>query len=141
MTLQTPAKGINPAWSNLPRRKCDDCGKSYKPVRPVKKDERGFCSPNCRKSYHKHGGAYRKLKTELKKEITRQLPASLRLLEPCAVCNGIGTIPVEAAGTRSKLDMTYTKCVKCAGLGERIATLGREILDFLEHVERNPALR
>ena len=60
-------------WANLPRRKCDDCGKSYKPVRPVKENERGFCTPNCRKSYHKHGGAYRKLKVEMKRMVEREM--------------------------------------------------------------------
>ena len=75
MTPLEPRKGINPAWSNLPRRKCDDCGKSYKPVRPVKKDERGFCAPNCRKSYHKHGGAYRKLRVEVRKMVEKEFAA------------------------------------------------------------------
>ena len=59
-------------WANLPRRKCDDCGKSYKPVRPVKEGERGFCTPNCRKSYHKHGGAYRKLKVEMQRMVAKE---------------------------------------------------------------------
>jgi hypothetical protein len=65
--------GTSPLWANLPRRKCDDCGKSYKPVRPVKENERGFCTPNCRKSYHKHGGAYRKLKGEMQKMVERRM--------------------------------------------------------------------
>lgn len=69
--------GTSPLWANLPRRKCDDCGKSYKPVRPVKEGERGFCSDNCRKSYHKHGGAYRKLKVELEKMVEKRLRALL----------------------------------------------------------------
>jgi hydrogenase maturation factor HypF (carbamoyltransferase family) len=66
-------KGQNPDWANLARRKCDDCGKSYKPARPLREGERGFCMPTCRKSYHKHGGAYRKLKVEMGKEIERQM--------------------------------------------------------------------
>jgi hypothetical protein len=65
--------GTSPLWANLPRRKCDDCGKSYKPVRPVKENERGFCTPNCRKSYHKHGGAYRKLKVEMTKLVNKRM--------------------------------------------------------------------
>ena len=67
--------GTSPLWANLPRRKCDDCGKSYKPVRPVKERERGFCTPNCRKSYHKHGGAYRKLKAEMERMAEKGLQA------------------------------------------------------------------
>ncbi len=66
-------RGHNPEWDNLPRRKCDDCGKGYKPKQPLKKDQRGFCSDNCRKSYHKHGGAYRKLKVEVEKLINRRM--------------------------------------------------------------------
>ena len=33
----------------------------------------GFCSDNCRKSYHKHGGAYRKLKVEMKRMVEKGL--------------------------------------------------------------------
>jgi hypothetical protein len=66
-------KGINPAWANLPRRKCDDCGKSYKPKQPLREGTRGFCSDNCRKSYHKHGGAYRKLRGEMRKMVEKEL--------------------------------------------------------------------
>jgi predicted transcriptional regulator len=66
-------RGHNPDWANLPRRKCDDCGKSYKPTQPLREGTRGFCSGNCRKSYHKHGGAYRKLKLEMKRMVDRRL--------------------------------------------------------------------
>jgi hypothetical protein len=74
-------RGHNPNWANLPKRKCDDCGKNYKPKQPLhrtKKDGtpiemRGFCSDNCRKSYHKHGGAYRKLKVEMVKLVTKRM--------------------------------------------------------------------
>ena len=66
-------RGHNPNWANLPRRKCDDCGKSYKPKQPLREGTRGFCSDNCRKSYHKHGGAYRKLKVEMQKMVTKEL--------------------------------------------------------------------
>lgn len=66
-------KGISPKWANLPKRKCDDCGASYKPARPLMSEQRGFCSDNCRKSYHKHGGAYRKLKTEMTKMVERRM--------------------------------------------------------------------
>ena len=64
-------RGHNPDWANLPRRKCDDCGKTYKPKQPLRPDTRGFCSDNCRKSYHKHGGAYRKLRGEMRKMIEK----------------------------------------------------------------------
>jgi len=74
-------RGHNPDWANLPRRKCDDCGTNYKPKQPIHKtdkdgkpiEQRGFCSDNCRKSYHKHGGAYRKLKVEMKRMVEKEL--------------------------------------------------------------------
>lgn len=65
--------GLSPEWANLPRRRCDDCNEMYKPKKPMREGERGFCSDNCRKSYHKHGGAYRKLKAELEKLVDRRL--------------------------------------------------------------------
>lgn len=76
-------KGMNPDWANLPRRKCDDCGKGYKPVRPLVEGQRGFCSDTCRKSYHRHGGAYRKLRDTTEKLIERRLDelrADLKLI-------------------------------------------------------------
>src|SRR5262252_8599029 len=65
----------SPEWANLPRRKCDDCGTTYKPFRPRLENELGFCSANCRKSYHKHGGAYRKLRGEVRKMVAVELKA------------------------------------------------------------------
>lgn len=65
--------GVKPAWANLPKRKCDDCGHSYKPKQPLREGQRGFCSDNCRKSYHKHGGAYRKLRGEMQKMLDKEI--------------------------------------------------------------------
>jgi recombinational DNA repair protein (RecF pathway) len=64
---------LSPEWANLPKRHCDDCGKLYKPVKPLREGERGFCCANCRKSYHKHGGAYRKLKHEMEKLVAKKM--------------------------------------------------------------------
>jgi hypothetical protein len=64
---------LSPEWAKLPKRRCDDCGKMYKQIRPRREGEMGFCSDNCRKSYHKHGGAYRKLKVEMKKMVEREM--------------------------------------------------------------------
>jgi hypothetical protein len=58
---------------NLPKRRCANCGTSYKPVRPLLEGELGFCKADCRKSYHKHGGAYRKLKTEVRKMVAAEM--------------------------------------------------------------------
>lgn len=70
----TPRRAkLNPAWANLPRRKCDNCGGSYKPTRPLRSIDRyGFCTPDCKKSFHKNGGAYRKLKGEVQKMVAQQ---------------------------------------------------------------------
>lgn len=70
---------LNPEWANLPRRKCDNCGASYKPGRPLRATDRyGFCKPDCKKSFHKNGGAYRKLKAELEKLIEKRLREVVR---------------------------------------------------------------
>jgi hypothetical protein len=73
--VQITRKGVSPEWANLPRRRCDDCGKTYKPARPLLEGQRGFCCDNCRKSYHKHGGAYRKLKVEMLKLLNHEMRA------------------------------------------------------------------
>ncbi len=64
---------LSPEWAKLPKRHCDDCGKLYKPVKPSRPGEHWFCSANCRKSYHKHGGAYRKLKGEMQKMVAKEM--------------------------------------------------------------------
>lgn len=69
-------KGVNPEWAKLPKRACDYCGKRYQPKQPLQMDERGnlkkgFCSVPCRKAYHKHGGAYIKLRGEMIKMVER----------------------------------------------------------------------
>ncbi len=75
----SPRAKLNPAWENLPRRKCDNCGESYKQTRPLRSIDRyGFCKPDCKKSFHKNGGAYRKLKAELEKLIDRRLRVVMR---------------------------------------------------------------
>ena len=64
-------KGIRPEWAHLPKRKCDNCGIPYRPLRPVRKGECGFHHPNCRKEYHKRGGSFSKLKPVILKEVRR----------------------------------------------------------------------
>ena len=66
-------RGVRAEWQNLPRRKCDNCGRMYQPKRPVRPGERGFDSDNCRKEYHKHGGSYGKLKPFIEAEIKRRI--------------------------------------------------------------------
>lgn len=73
MTQLGNGKGISPAWANLGRRYCDDCGKRYKLKRPLLEGQRGFCSNSCRYAYHHHGGSYRKLKVEVQKMVTKEI--------------------------------------------------------------------
>jgi hypothetical protein len=77
---QTGRKGFNPEWANLPKRRCDNCGTLYKQVRPRREGEHGFCEDNCRKSFHKHQGAYSKLKGDMQKMLAKELDAIHRHL-------------------------------------------------------------
>ena len=63
---------LSPEWAKLPKRHCDNCGALYKQVRPRREGEHGFCKDNCRKSFHKHQGAYSKLKGDMKKMIEKE---------------------------------------------------------------------
>ena len=64
---------LSPEWLKLPRRRCDDCGKTYKQIRPRREGEHGFCTDNCRKSFHKHKGAYSKLKGDMRKMVEQRM--------------------------------------------------------------------
>jgi len=69
-------RGISPNWSNLPRRRCANCGKNYKPTRPLRPDQKhGFCSKKCKDQFHKNGGAYQKLKDEILKRLDKEIDA------------------------------------------------------------------
>lgn len=84
-------KGVKPEWAFLPKRKCDNCNAVYRPKQPLRANQKhGFCNPDCKKSFHKNGGAYRKLKGELEKLVDRRLREVVReelgrLLERCEV--------------------------------------------------------
>lgn len=126
----TSAMPLSPEWANLPRRRCDNCGKTYKPVRPRRTGEMGFCKDNCRKEYHKYGGAFRKLRGEIEKEVLKQLAKRYRLLEPCEMCDGRGQSKARSPARGPKT--VYGPCEKCNGLGTRISAYGRDLKEFLE---------
>ena len=63
---------LSPEWAKLPKRHCDNCGTLYKQVRPRREGEHGFCKDNCRKSFHKHQGAYSKLKGDMEKMVQKE---------------------------------------------------------------------
>ena len=101
-------------WANLPRRKCDACGKSYKPTQPFKKNQKfGFCCRAHKDSFHLHGGAYAKLKDLVPKEMTRQMKTHTR----CPTCK------------RQRRKLT---CPDCQGTGEVYTPFGKELAEFVE---------
>ena len=63
--------GYNPEWANLPKRRCDNCPKIYRPNRPPRPGFHNFCCGNCRKEFSKRGGSFSKLKPEIIKEVRR----------------------------------------------------------------------
>ena len=62
-------RGIRPEWQNLPPKLCRNCGKRFKPIKP----DQVHRSPNCRKEYDKHGGAFSKLRVHMLKEIKKRV--------------------------------------------------------------------
>jgi hypothetical protein len=111
-------RGHNPDWANLPRRKCDDCGKTYKPKQPLREGTRGFCSDNCRKSYHKHGGAYRKLKAEMKKMIEKEF----------------GTIHAELKELRALWIETESRFVEISTRLDEVQPHGRQLAEAISRL-------
>lgn len=70
----SPRKGVSPNWSNLPKRKCDNCGTIYRPTRPLRADQKyGFCNRDCNKQFYKHGAAFIQIKQAMEKEIAKRL--------------------------------------------------------------------
>jgi len=68
------AAGVKPEWAGLPPRRCDNCGARYRPKQPLRPDKKyGFCKPECKKQFHKHGAAYIKLKDVVEKLISARL--------------------------------------------------------------------
>jgi hypothetical protein len=148
-------KGVNPAWANLAQRHCDDCGKLYRPKQPLRQPKkmkdgsvktfRGFCSDNCRKSYHKHGGAYRKLRLEVERLVLREVTRRVQLEEPCELCKGKGVLYTSGNGGRANGPKSPgTTCPKCIN-GAVLTSFGYDVLDLLrrhsDHMKTwNPAL-
>jgi len=87
----------------------------------------GFCTDNCRKSYHKHGGAYRKLRLEITKEIAQQMAIEV----DCRSCKARGRVGNARKG--------YTSCIGCEGRGRVLTEYGRRVLDVLS--DRLPTYR
>ena len=87
--MTTPGKklasqGTKLEWQNLPRKRCENCGKTFKPKRPGAR----FDSDKCRYEFHKNGGAFVKLRENIRREVEKQL----RFEEDCDHCKGRGRI-------------------------------------------------
>jgi len=75
-------RGIAPAWANLPRRRCDNCGVYYKPKRPLTKTQKfGFCKPACKDQFHEHGSAFIQVRDHITKEVAKQLKQRIGQLQ------------------------------------------------------------
>lgn len=64
-------QGICEEWLKLPFRRCDNCGKRYKPTRPVISPKKGFCTRPCNDQFHKAGGAFKKVKGMMDQELAK----------------------------------------------------------------------
>jgi hypothetical protein len=102
-------------WLNLPRRKCDFCGKSFKPSQPIKKRQKySFCCQDHKNAFHKRGGAFSKAAEQLKSEIKRQV----KLYARCPCCH---------SRPRRK------KCEDCEGFGYVLTEYGQHLKEFIEY--------
>jgi len=109
-------RGTNPEWLNLPRRKCDQDGRMYQPTRPNSR----FCSDECKRAFHRHGGAYMKLKADTAKEIKRQMG----ITEKCPFCKGTG----KHKGLRHGVPCKNPECKN----GRQLTEYGQQLIRDLE---------
>jgi hypothetical protein len=74
-------RGIKEDWLNLPRRRCDNCGGSYKPKHPKQR----FCKDQCRFQFSRNGSAILQLKERIAPEVDiRYLLSSFQSTRPMA---------------------------------------------------------
>jgi len=78
------SQGIKGEWRDLPSRHCLNCETLFQPRVPWQK----FCRRTtgndpgaCRKQYHRHGGAYHKLKPEIQSLVEQSTARELQLME------------------------------------------------------------
>ena len=57
--------GLKPEWANLPARRCDNCGKVFKPKTPTQR----FHNDTCRFQAKNLGPGYARLKVKLEKDL------------------------------------------------------------------------
>lgn len=124
MTGNDKHPGRKKEWLNLPRRKCDNCGTSYKPSRPTQR----FCKAVCRFQYSRNGSAILQLKEKIAPEVRKQI----QLEVVCPECKGKGTI----RKVFSSISSGTIVCQTCIN-GRVLTPLGRDVLRLVTsgHVE------
>lgn len=117
-------QGRKEEWLNLPRRKCDNCGTSYKPSQPTQR----FHDAQCRFQYSRNGSAILQLKEKIAPEVRKQI----QLEVVCPDCNGKGTLKRGAPK-----NWPWKVCEKCIN-GRVLTPFGRDILKLITsgHVEK-----
>jgi len=64
--------GHKPEWDDLPARRCDNCGRVFKPKQPHQR----FDKPTCRFEAKNYGAGYARLKMRMEKNL-RSIKAEL----------------------------------------------------------------
>jgi len=77
-------QGRKKEWDNLPRKRCKNCPKLFKPSQPTQE----FHSAQCRFEYHRHGGSFVKVKALIEPTVRKYC----RLEEVCPECKGSGQV-------------------------------------------------
>lgn len=95
---------MKPEWLNLPRRRCSNCGKTYKPKQPLRAgQEYSFCERKCKDQFHQHGGAYIKLKDDMAKLVERRLDelrADLKFIARDATAKAVKELVIDLSERR-----------------------------------------
>ena len=116
-------RGIKEEWLNLPRRKCDNCGKSYKPKHPKQR----FCKDQCRFQCLRNGSAILQLKERIAPEVRKQI----QLETVCPDCKGKGTRlfneDVRKFTEKRSRDTVQVVCETCIN-GRVLTPFGRDVL-------------
>jgi len=117
--MATPEKhrGIKEEWLNLPRRRCDNCGASYKPNHPKQR----FCKDLCRWQFSRNGSAILQLQEKIAPEVRKLI----RLEESCPRCKGTGTVIQEKRD--GLYNPTKIVCETCIN-GRVLTPFGRDVL-------------
>jgi len=112
-------QGRKEEWLNLPRRKCDNCGASYKPSQPTQR----FCKAICRFQFARNGSAILQLKERIAPEVRKQIQLEI----PCPECKGTGVVMRRG---RTLINEDVRKVVVCQSCinGRVLTPFGKDVL-------------